>query len=173
MASTAQTSSVWDGCAQHIGLSALKRACTKPGVGAANRCTVCTCLRHMLQVFVMPSRPWGCIQSPLLCVQQCFSYFLSTACRWDILPSKTHRRHSQGLASHAHTSSITQPQAKTGSNIRGSYMREVHAPNTLGVLFKGHGLSVLTDVPQLDDPLIVRADEVALNIAVPAYTAEL
>ena len=52
-------------------------------------------------------------------------------------------------------------------------LREVHTPHPLSMLIKGHGLCVLADVPQLDDALIVRADEVALDIAIPAYTAQL
>lgn len=40
------------------------------------------------------------------------------------------------------------------------------------MLFKSHGLSLLTDVPQLYHPLIVTADQVTLDVAVPAHTAQ-
>ena len=52
-------------------------------------------------------------------------------------------------------------------------MREVNTPDTLGMLFKSHGLCLLADIPQLDDTLIVTTDQVALHIAVPANTAQL
>ena len=41
------------------------------------------------------------------------------------------------------------------------------------MLFKGHGLCLLADIPQLDDTLIVTTDQVALHIAVPADAAQL
>ncbi len=40
------------------------------------------------------------------------------------------------------------------------------------MLFKSHGLSLLADIPQLNHPLIVTADQVALHIAVPAHAAQ-
>lgn len=35
------------------------------------------------------------------------------------------------------------------------YLGEVNTPHTLGMLIKGHGFCVLTDIPQLNDALIV------------------
>ena len=52
-------------------------------------------------------------------------------------------------------------------------MREVNAPDTLGMLFKCHGLCLLADIPQLDNTFVVTTDQVALHIAVPANTAQL
>jgi len=40
------------------------------------------------------------------------------------------------------------------------------------MLFKSHGLSLLADIPQLNHPLIVTANQVALHIAVPAHAAQ-
>lgn len=41
------------------------------------------------------------------------------------------------------------------------------------MLFKGHCLRLLADVPQLNHPLVVTANEVAFHVAVPADTAQL
>ena len=52
-------------------------------------------------------------------------------------------------------------------------LRVIHTPHTLGMLLKDHGLRVDSCVPHLDDALIVAADQVVLDIAVPAHTAQL
>ena len=54
-----------------------------------------------------------------------------------------------------------------------THLREVHAPYTLGMLIIRHGFSVLAHIPQSDHTLIVAADKVALDVAVPADTAQL
>ena len=53
-----------------------------------------------------------------------------------------------------------------------AHLREIYTPHPLGMFIKGHSLSMLAHVPQLDDALIIRANEVALDIAVPAHAAQ-
>ena len=52
-------------------------------------------------------------------------------------------------------------------------LRVVHTPHALGMLLKDHGLGVDSCVPHLNDPLIVAADEVVLDVAVPTHAAQL
>ena len=41
------------------------------------------------------------------------------------------------------------------------------------MLFKRHGLCLLAHIPQLHHTLVVAANEVALDVAIPANAAEL
>ena len=60
-----------------------------------------------------------------------------------------------------------------GGGRRKAHMGEVDTPDTLGMLFKRHGLCLLANIPQLDDTLIITTDQIALHIAVPANAAQL
>ncbi len=55
----------------------------------------------------------------------------------------------------------------------GSDLREVHTPDAAGVLIKLHDIRSRGNVPQLDDPIIVCADQAGLDVPIPAERAQL